>query len=358
MDPIVGGALIGAASGATNIIGNVVSGRKNRKHQRYMQEVQNKWASSENQLNRDFQKEMWNLTNEYNSASAQRQRLEEAGLNPYMMMSGSSAGTASASSAPSSAGGGSGSGSGLSWTPVSFSNGIGAFSSALRDLRSAEGQALSNFYYPEMASSQIGSIQADTSLKQTQSDVALAQRAVLLLDGEAKQILNAYLPEMKQVELSTMGATYWNLIRDGSIKEEQARNLIASRLEIEARTSGHRISNKIARSTADSLIRATRLANENQASYLSGEASLMRDIGEREAKMRRWFADPVKARWDRGINNAGRVLNGLSDAVNSIGNLFMKGASLRQGWRMFNSERREIFDDNEGHSYTRRTYHR
>lgn len=45
--------------------------------------------------------EMWNATNEYNSASAQKQRLEAAGLNPYMMMNGGDAGTASSSSAPS-----------------------------------------------------------------------------------------------------------------------------------------------------------------------------------------------------------------------------------------------------------------
>lgn len=45
--------------------------------------------------------EMWNAQNEYNSASAQRQRLEDAGLNPYMMMDGGNAGTASSSSAPS-----------------------------------------------------------------------------------------------------------------------------------------------------------------------------------------------------------------------------------------------------------------
>ena len=37
---------------------------------------------------------MWNKNNEYNSASAQRERLEAAGLNPYMMMNGGSAGTA------------------------------------------------------------------------------------------------------------------------------------------------------------------------------------------------------------------------------------------------------------------------
>lgn len=37
----------------------------------------------------------WKMQQEYNTASAQRQRLEEAGLNPYMMMNGGSAGVAS-----------------------------------------------------------------------------------------------------------------------------------------------------------------------------------------------------------------------------------------------------------------------
>lgn len=45
--------------------------------------------------------EMWNATNAYNDPSAQRKRLEAAGLNPYMMMDGGDAGTASSSSAPS-----------------------------------------------------------------------------------------------------------------------------------------------------------------------------------------------------------------------------------------------------------------
>lgn len=44
--------------------------------------------------------DMFNATNEYNSAGAQRERLEAAGLNPYLMMSGGNAGTASASSSP------------------------------------------------------------------------------------------------------------------------------------------------------------------------------------------------------------------------------------------------------------------
>lgn len=53
-------------------------------------------------LERQIEQEwdMWDAQNEYNSASSQRQRLEDAGLNPYMMMDGGSAGTASGMTSP------------------------------------------------------------------------------------------------------------------------------------------------------------------------------------------------------------------------------------------------------------------
>lgn len=70
----------------------------------YNDSKQNAWDLVGNQ--QQFQKDMWNKTNEYNSPAAQRSRLEAAGLNPYMMLNGGSAGTAqtmsgSAGAAPS-----------------------------------------------------------------------------------------------------------------------------------------------------------------------------------------------------------------------------------------------------------------
>lgn len=62
----------------------------------YNDAKQNSWDLVEN--HQQFQTDMWNKNNEYNSASAQRERLEAAGLNPYLMMNGGSAGTAQAMS--------------------------------------------------------------------------------------------------------------------------------------------------------------------------------------------------------------------------------------------------------------------
>lgn len=70
----------------------------------YNDSKENAWKLVENL--QQYQTDMWNKTNEYNSPSAQRERLEAAGLNPYMMLNGGSAGTAqtmsgSAGAAPS-----------------------------------------------------------------------------------------------------------------------------------------------------------------------------------------------------------------------------------------------------------------
>ena len=58
----------------------------------YDDQKANAWKLYED--NKAYQTEMWNKTNEYNAPSAQRERLEAAGLNPYMMMNGGSVGVA------------------------------------------------------------------------------------------------------------------------------------------------------------------------------------------------------------------------------------------------------------------------
>lgn len=58
----------------------------------YNDQKDNAWKLYED--NKAYQTEMWNKQNEYNDPSAQRARLENAGLNPYMMMNGGSAGVA------------------------------------------------------------------------------------------------------------------------------------------------------------------------------------------------------------------------------------------------------------------------
>lgn len=112
MDPIVGGALVGAGA---NIIGNLFNrgstnsanrtnikiAQMNNEWSERMMQKQMDYNTAQWQREADYNTEMWNKTNEYNSASNQAKRLREAGLNPALVMSGQNAGTASAASSPS-----------------------------------------------------------------------------------------------------------------------------------------------------------------------------------------------------------------------------------------------------------------
>ena len=260
------GAAIGAAGalagGIVNQIGNNKQGDKNRKHQLEMQRIQNEWASSESQKSRDFAKLMFDATNEWNSAKNQRARLEAAGLNPYLMMNGGSAGTASSTSASTVSGASGSGGTPYQYTPTNMIGDVASYAAAMKSMSEArktntESDLLDQYGAPTYES-QIGRTLADTYFTQRQADVAIAQKANLLLRNDAQEVLNMYLPEEKRIQLQMNGAQYWNMIREGVISEEQAKNLIASRLEIEARTQGQHISNKVARSTADAVINRTR----------------------------------------------------------------------------------------------------
>lgn len=87
---IIAGGASSVMDMASNAIGSLINGRIQRK----MAREQNAFNSAEAQKNRDYQTEMWNKQNAYNTPLAQRQRLKEAGLSPYLMMNGGSAGNA------------------------------------------------------------------------------------------------------------------------------------------------------------------------------------------------------------------------------------------------------------------------
>lgn len=95
------GALGSAAQGAASLITGLVGARQNLKAQREANEANYKIAQMNNDYNvkmmerqMDYNTEMWNKSNEYNKASNQVARLREAGLNPYLMLNGGSAGSA------------------------------------------------------------------------------------------------------------------------------------------------------------------------------------------------------------------------------------------------------------------------
>lgn len=94
VDSLVSSGVGGVAGSVVNGISNAIGARRNYKYNLKLQQQSQQFNAQEAQKNRDFQKQMFDETNQWNSASAQVQRLRDAGLNPYLMMNGGDAGTA------------------------------------------------------------------------------------------------------------------------------------------------------------------------------------------------------------------------------------------------------------------------
>ena len=101
IEPLVlGGIIAGGASllsSGINAISNAASNRSGANLNATNRAWNERMLDKQNQFNID----QWNRENQYNTASAQRARLEAAGLNPYLMMNGGSAGVASSVSSAS-----------------------------------------------------------------------------------------------------------------------------------------------------------------------------------------------------------------------------------------------------------------
>lgn len=92
-DPLTAGIIAGAGSLIGGLFGG--SGSKNAaKYQLQAARETNRMNYQIAQENNAFNERMWDKQNAYNSPVEQRKRLEQAGLNPNLMMNGGSAGTA------------------------------------------------------------------------------------------------------------------------------------------------------------------------------------------------------------------------------------------------------------------------
>ena len=101
--PVIAG--IGAAGSA---IGSLISQADANKANREIAAENREWQSGENEKSRQWEEKMWNAQNLYNTPSAAKARLKEAGFNPYLVESSNigngnatSAGSPSMSGAPS-----------------------------------------------------------------------------------------------------------------------------------------------------------------------------------------------------------------------------------------------------------------
>lgn len=280
---VLGGIIAAGASLAGNIIGSSSQSSTNETSKE-IAEMNNKFNAEQAQLNRDWQENMWNKNNEYNSPSAMISR----GLNPFI---GSNTGAGvSKSLAGSGAQAQSAGLPSLQAFRPDFSDvgsALASMAQARNLMASAEqtemlspllaNQILGSTNYRNIGVGASGYWNADTGRKSAILDqskeylelknlefagrLTSAQEAQILLDSEAQQILNKYMDEQQQADLFIKGQTLANLYAQHSLTEAQYKHEMANAVKTSVETNGLRISNRIAETTADSLIYANIQSN-------------------------------------------------------------------------------------------------
>lgn len=320
------GLLGSIAGGLFGLGSSVAQNSQNRQNVRETNQMNYKINQMNNQFNermamqqRDFQENMWNKENAYNTASAQRQRLEEAGLNPYLMMNGGSAGTAQSVGTGSAA---SSAGSAVMQPFQADYSGIGssignifqyelmqseksqmqgakqlADAKALEVLSNVDWGKLTSETRDYLKSTGLARAQLGYAKEQQEVDnmamtglVMRAQHAGMLLDNEAKGILNKYLDQQQQLDLNVKAADYYQRMSSGYLSYAAAKKAIAEEALAAARARGQDISNMVAFRIAESQIAANIAANESSAAFHNEELRLgLPQDNARSKNIEEWY---------------------------------------------------------------------
>lgn len=391
------------ASGLFGGLGSVISGAvgakttaDTNKTNLKINQMNNDFNAREAQKARDFQLNMWNRENEYNSASSQRKRLEEAGYNPYM--SDAQAGTAAGMSGTSAATA-AGATPQVPYTPDFQSVGVN-LASALKMMSEKKQTDIENLNMSDLLRSQIwqnlgatdwrnaspnaraynlsqgrkaaelgmASLEENLSNQRWSNNLLVANIANSLLDAEAKTIMNKYLDPQQQAELNIKAANYEYLIMSGQMKRQEVKNLIAEEFLTYAKARGQKISNHVAEETADKLIKATNNTNMYFGDYYSSrgkysrqdafhDSSILRSNAGRAAEGYKQSSFDTKLQpWREALNSASMIFNGVGSGLDTYTN-FQNGRYNRG--RPYSADYDEYYNDSNGKSSSRsRRYRR
>lgn len=278
----IGNWLWNGSKSVASSAGFDTSGYENDEAQKWQADqaaIGRQWQENMLQKQMDYQTEMWNKTNEYNSAKNQANRWREAGLNPYMMMSAGNSGIAQVGGTPTgmsapSAGQGH---SNTHYTPA------GQFMANIASAKAAKAQE-------RKTNAEAGLMEAQSNLltQKLQAEVSRMFKGNKLMDKYADQWFDTTFKLQKQQEntlnaqehLTRMDAIYRaieNIHLDAQLKANISNKLADTKLlhnlsvsegykqwqimqdvvESSAREESITLSNQILKQTVDELIKIT-----------------------------------------------------------------------------------------------------
>lgn len=337
----------GIASGVGSLVGNIFGTKSSNSQNMKINKMNNEFNAREAEKARQYQTEMWNKANEWNSPENIRKRLQKAGYNPYLGMDSSNVGTAQSagSSSPASAA------SPIQNNPLQFDGIQNALSTAIQmdnatkvsnaEVSNLQGQkslsdakaadTLSNIDWykltPEyrnwlqttgMSRAQLSFNTDRQNLENMQwiNKIQRAQRTDILLSNEAKGIINKYLDSSQSLQLKMMANQSFQAFASGRLSLQQCKTEVTKQLMNMADTEGKKISNRIASETADQLIGALQWQYSSDEMYSRGYSGYAREAGKSRGK-----GDVAKGQldeynygaryWNTGIESIGRIGNGI-----------------------------------------------
>lgn len=365
-------------------------GRKERKFQAKQAELNRNFQSAEAQKNRDFEVDMWNKTNEYNSATNQRARLEEAGLNPYMMMNGGNAGEAGSVTAPSTPQGAMPGATGDTTENVvsglnSVSNAIGQFYDNMLTQSRATAQNYENFFNdpssygkdqwqammmkmlsPDsdnspflskdsasrvfgkygnwkqagsavMFDNAVQSSDLDRQNKNLTNQMIQANMIQVNLSSDAQKIINKYLDQQESVKLNIQSALYTETAARGQLTFEQWQGQLIQNMS-------DRLDYNTRKAIADEFIRASCEAYKLQ--YFQSHGALTADVLTADGKKtgKKYYQESMKLDLlnKRFMGNALNRNYQWLDFTQGAGNLLQGFGSAAQGLKNINDIYKKI----------------
>lgn len=348
-----------------NVLGMVNQNHQNKVNLRMMRE-QNAFNADQAGIQRQWQTDMWNRNNRYNSPDEMISR----GLNPFVQGSAAMAGSRSPASG----------GVAATAAPVpsmqafkpNFSNVFQSLAS-LAQAKASEASAresgaranqtdtvtplLSDYYrgltnWKNLAIGSSGYWNKETgrisaaldqsteaqNLKNAQfaERISAAQETQILLNSEAQRIMNKYLDASQQADLFIKAQTLANLKSQGVLTEQQIKTEIQRAIFIGAEAAGKIIENREASETSDSLIKAANASNELQyrdATYDYKNVKLRKHTEYKTSmanqKAAEYGADLVRKQgrthyWESVSRGIGSIASGAGNFIGS----FRPGANI------------------------------
>lgn len=357
----------GIATGLGSLIGNIFGTKSSNSQNMAINKMNNEFNAREAEKARQYQTEMWNKTNEWNSPKNIRKRLQEAGYNPYLGMDSSNVGTAQSagSSPPASAA------PPIQNNPIQFDGIQNALSTAIQmdnatkvsnaEVSNLQGQkslsdakaadTLSNIDWyklsPEyrnwlqttgMSRAQLSFNTDRQNLENMQwfNKIQRAQRTDILLSNESKGIINKYLDSSQSLQLKMMANQSFQAFASGRLSLQQCKTEISKRFMYMAETEGKKISNRIAEETADQLIGALQWQYSSDEMFSRGYAGYAREAGKSAGK-----GDTAKGQldeynynsryWNTGMESLGRI--GSSIGLPLMFSRFFRSPQSIKGFR-------------------------